>query len=204
VLGEKVRETLSVRTVVSIRLPYKRAADAHNTVHSLERHTLLCAADLCKDSAAVHRNGRVLAIPDRLHQLAARTEHDDALVARVGDDEVVISGARDALWSPQHTDTDVADERAVDAEHAHAVVERLGDGDVTAVGREAQRTGSVKLSVAAAATAEAVKEGAVIPGEHRHTAVTDLGHDDDVGVGTHLQTTVEGSRTWLLRVSSKF
>jgi hypothetical protein len=58
---------------------------------------------LREDGAAVESDAGEVTASHRLQQLAARTEHDHALVALVSDDELVEGRARDAgggWWWP--------------------------------------------------------------------------------------------------------
>jgi hypothetical protein len=80
----------------------------------------------------------------------ARTEHNNATVPGVSDDELVKGRARDAGGAAELADTHVADELALHAEHAHAVVATVGDCDVTVPGHEAQSKRLLQLTVAAA------------------------------------------------------
>ncbi len=80
-------------------------------VASREDDTLLVAVS--EDGAAVDRNAGDTFALQRLQQLAARTEHSDAVVADVRDDELVEGRARDAGGTVELADTHVADELAL-------------------------------------------------------------------------------------------
>jgi hypothetical protein len=133
---------------------------------SREHHTLVVGAGLCEDGAAVHHNAREGTASHRVEHLAAGTEHNNAAVAVVSDDDLVKGRARDALGTAELADTHVADELALHAEHAHAAVAVVGDCDVTVPGHEAQSTWVLQLTVAAALRSEATKKSAVTPLEH--------------------------------------
>jgi hypothetical protein len=70
-------------------------------------------------------------------QVTAVTEHSNAVVCGVSDDELVVGRARDAARRSEHADTDVADELATHAEHAQPVVAAVENGDVTVATHEA-------------------------------------------------------------------
>jgi hypothetical protein len=131
-----------------------------------EEDTFRCVVVLTKDSVAVDSNADEATPYHRLERLAARTEHDNAVVARVRDDELVKGRARDGGRTVEHADADLADELAVHAEHAHAVTVTVGDCDVTVPGHEAESKRPVQLTVAAAFGPEATKKSAVVTVEH--------------------------------------
>ncbi len=94
-----------------------------DTVASHEDDRLLVAVS--EDGAAVDRDAGDAFALQRLQQLAARTEHSDAFVTVVSDDELVEGRARDALGTTDGSDTHVADELALHTEHTHTVVNTL-------------------------------------------------------------------------------
>jgi hypothetical protein len=81
----------------------------------------------------MHSDASEASIAGRHQQLADDAEHGNATPSIVGDDELVEGGARQAVGTVEHADTDVADELAVNAEHAHAAGDPVGNSDVTVV-----------------------------------------------------------------------
>jgi hypothetical protein len=133
----------------------------------------------------MHRNaGDCTAASTESHQqLADVAEQDDATIARVSDDELVIDRTRNAAGTIENADTDVADELSVNAEHTHAAVAKVSDGDVTVARHEAQPPGVHQQAVITAPTSELTNKSAITPLEHTEEA--GHRHDDDVGVRAH-------------------
>ncbi len=158
---------------------------------SLEEDALLLVFVLSEDDTTVDSNAAEAIASHRLQQLAADTEHSNARVVHVSDDDLVKGRARDAGGTLELADTHVMDELAVHAEHAHAIVVALGDCDVT-TGHEAQSLRVHKLTVAATFGPEATTKSAVPAVEHTDAVCrTSLCHDDDGIIGAHASRTVE-------------
>jgi hypothetical protein len=131
----------------------------------------------------VHRDAGEPAAAKRHRHLATGSEHDNPAAA--SDDELVRGGAHHALDVLENTDTHVSDECAVNTEHRHADVVAVGDGDMTAARHEAESTGEVQLTVAAAKRPAGQHKAAVPAPEHAESVEALIRHHDEFIVGSH-------------------